>query len=277
MNTSEPERSESVLQELKNASVTFFYRLNSRPAIPCAFLFSVFGAWFTFLPGSVYFLNRDAAMGLGVELLGGVLLVVCLSWIGWRDKSKNGINYRELEATLVGVKRRFYILTTYTYLFNSLEEIEPPVNRTHVKDCRRQLDKLASLKPEVEIRILVMDPDSEGAKERQKHRPDSNVIENIRENCHELHKWKLNFNGRWNKVAVRVYRDLPRLSLKIWDDTCSVAFFERGKPQSSCKRTEVFASSPIGKLVEASFNDLWEDEQTMTIEQYVVQKSSCLD
>ena len=274
MNTKEPTRNESILQELRTAAVTCLYRAKSRPAIPFALLFTFFGAWFIFFPASVPFLNFDVTTGLGVEFLGGVLLVVCLSWISWRDKSKNGINYRELEATLVGVKRRFYLLTTYTYLFNSKNEIEPPVNETHVEDCRRQLDKLASLKPEVEIRILVMDPDSEGATERQKHRPNSKVIENIRENCQELHQWKLQFNGRWNKVAVRVYKDLPRLSLKIWDDTCSVAFFERGKPQSSCKRTEVFASSPIGKLVEASFNDLWEDEQTVTIEQYFEREST---
>jgi hypothetical protein len=58
------------------------------------------------------------------------------------------------------------------------------------------------------------------------------------------------------------------------DNFASISFYYRDRPISEMTRYEFFLDSPLGAFVEKTFDDLWSDSQTMTLEAYLQERSA---
>ena len=71
------------------------------------------------------------------------------------------------------------------------------------------------------------------------------------------------------RFQVRLFSRTPPFSLFQTDDFGSISFYFRDRPVSEVKRYEFFMDSPVGEFVEKTFDDLWRDSKTITIEEYI--------
>jgi hypothetical protein len=115
----------------------------------------------------------------------------------------------------------------------------------------------------------LLNPSSDGAKQRCNDRRNADVLGCINSNIEFL--WELKKQFPSPSFEVRVYDTLPRISLFQWDDLVSVAFFERDRSISESPRTEIRTNNPLGHFVLSAFDDLWNDSHTITLEKFVEQ------
>ena len=72
-----------------------------------------------------------------------------------------------------------------------------------------------------------------------------------------------------NRVEIRLFSRMPPFSLFLTDNFASISFYYRDRPISEITRYEFFMDSPIGGFVDKTFDDLWRDEQTVTLENHL--------
>ncbi len=57
------------------------------------------------------------------------------------------------------------------------------------------------------------------------------------------------------------------------DNFASISFYFRDRPISEVTRYELFMDSPVGGFVEKTFDDLWHDPQTQSLEAFFAARS----
>ena len=67
---------------------------------------------------------------------------------------------------------------------------------------------------------------------------------------------------------------MPPFALFQTDNFASISFYFRDRPISEVARYEFYMDSPIGVFVEKTFDDLWHDDQTITLDDYLRQLPS---
>src|SRR5262245_19520296 len=70
------------------------------------------------------------------------------------------------------------------------------------------------------------------------------------------------------RIEVRLLWRMPAFALFQTDNFASMSFFYRDRPVREVAGYEFFMDSPVGVFVEKTFDDLWRDERTVTLESY---------
>ena len=122
----------------------------------------------------------------------------------------------------------------------------------------------------VGIQILFLHPGSWAAQLRAEERKDEDVIGRILESLATLRALmtQLEGTGARDRVEIRLFARMPPFALFQTDDFASISFYYRDRPISEVTRYEFFRDSPLGEFVEKTFDDLWRDERTVTLEEY---------
>lgn len=131
----------------------------------------------------------------------------------------------------------------------------------------------AALDRGVEVKILLLDPDSSAAQQRadELERRRINVAAHIMENLRHLHEFR--DRGieprRRAKLRISVYDASPSIQLYQWDGRGLISFFPIGEVSFDVPQLEVDMASPWGQFVDRRFDELWESEENVrSLDQY---------
>ncbi len=215
---------------------------------------------------------KDILLGLGVNLLSSVVFFVLLELYWQRMKRANGkevdgFDYLKF-ARNIKKSKQVRVLGTYIY---------PLTDHPGHADQRRAL--LQGLRDSIRrpgfagIQLLFLHPASPAAQSRAAERRDDDVIRRIEECVDTLRNLVKEFDDdpAKHRIEVRLFWRVPPFSLFQVDNFASISFFFRDRPISEVARYEFFVDSPVGDFVEKTFDDLWRDERTMTLQVYVDQ------
>jgi hypothetical protein len=123
------------------------------------------------------------------------------------------------------------------------------------------------------LQILFLHPESEAARSRAAERQDDVVIQRMQESLATLRDLIKKFSGdpAEQRIEVKLFMRMPPFSLFQTDNFGSISFFYRDRPISEVTRYEFFLDTPIGRFVEKTFDDLWRDEKTILLEDFLKQ------
>jgi hypothetical protein len=215
---------------------------------------------------------RDILLGLGVNLLSSVVFFILLELYWQRMKQANGkeidgFDYLKF-ARNIPRSKEVRILGTFIYPFTD--------HPGHSNERRALLSALtdALRRPSfVGLQVLFLHPESEAARSRAAERRDDDVMLRMQESLATLTDLIKRFAGdpAAHRIEVKLFMRMPPFSLFQMDNFASISFFYRDRPISEVTRYEFFIDSPIGKFVEKTFDDLWRDEGTIYLENYLKQ------
>jgi hypothetical protein len=180
-------------------------------------------------------------------------------------KEIDGFDYLKF-ARNISRSKEVRILGTFIYPFTD--------HPGHSKERQALLTALidALRRPSfVGLQILFLHPESEAARSRAAERRDDDVIQRMHESLATLTDLIQQFSGESaaQRIEIKLYMRMPPFSLFQMDDFASLSFFYRDRPISEVTRYEFFLDTPIGKFVEKTFDDLWRDERTIPLEDYL--------
>ena len=123
------------------------------------------------------------------------------------------------------------------------------------------------------MQILFLHPESPAAQSRAAERKDDDVLRRMQEAPSTLRGLVKLFEGDplGYRLEIRLYWRTPPFSLFQMDNFASMSFYFRDRPISEVTRYEFFMDSAIGVFVEKTFDDLWRNERTVTLEDYLQQ------
>lgn len=212
--------------------------------------------------------NLEAiAVNVGTGLVGTALAFLLLNYYLPRisnayGKRTEGITYSTIAANIARSRHRVRILSTFVYPLTS----HPDYRGLHDEF----MDALATAlraNSRLDVRILILDPASDAAKQRSEER-DDDVIRRIRENLLALHRLR---SGQevFRRIDVKLFDRLPPLSMFEWDDRASMSFYPRNKAITETARFDFATSTPLGTFMDDTFDDVWTDEKTRALDDYI--------
>ncbi len=214
--------------------------------------------------------TRELTLGLGLNLLSSVVIFLLLElyWDRVRlvnGKEVGGFDYGTF-ARNIERSRRVRLLATFVYPLTD-----------HPNYARERTHLLAAITAAVRrpdfggMQVLILNPDSSAARQRAEERKDDAIIKRIREAVETLAGLAKQLDGGpgFDRLQVRLYSRTPPFALFQTDDFASISFYYRDRPISEVARYEFFADSPLGGFVERTFDDLWQDERTVPLAEYV--------
>ena len=216
---------------------------------------------------------KDILLGVGVNLLSSIVFFVLLETY-WRQmkrtngKEVDGFDYSKF-ARNVARSKRVRVLGTFIYPFT-----EHPNHAVDRQSLLQALRVTVSRPAFVGVQILFLHPASFAARSRAEERKDDDVLLRMAEALATLSAFieSLEAGPTRNRVEVRLFSRMPPFSLFQTDNFGSISFFYRDRPVSEVTRYEFFIDSPLGGFVEKTFDDLWLDEKTVTLDDYFREK-----
>jgi hypothetical protein len=209
--------------------------------------------------------------GYGQEIMvnvGASLIMVALSFVVFdpifENMRRNAVeehrtlNHDQLVENISGSMVEVDILETWTGL---LED----------RHRDRFLDGLTSaLRHGVEVRILLLDPESSAAEQRAEELHHTQVPLLIMDNLRHLYHLRRGLDPLVaRQLHVRVYDASPSIQLYRWDDKALISFFPVGVRAYDARQIEAFMSSPLGDFVASRFEDLWNESTTRRLEDFM--------
>jgi hypothetical protein len=209
--------------------------------------------------------------GYGQEIMvnvGASLLMVALSFVVFdpifESMRRNAVeehrtlNHDQLVENITTAMVEVDILETWTGL---LEE----------RHRERFLDGLSSaLRHGVELRVLLLDPESSAAEQRAEELHHTQVPLLIMDNLRHLHQLRRSLDPLVaRQLQVRVYDASPSIQLYRWDDKAFISFFPVGVRAYDARQIEAFMSSPLGEFVAGRFEELWNESTTRRLEDFM--------
>lgn len=214
--------------------------------------------------------GKDVFFGLGVNLLSSVTFFVLLEvyWQRMRranGKEVGGFDYGRF-ARNVARSRQVRVLGTFIYPLTD--------NTAHDRDRAALVAALgqALARPSFAgAQFLFLDPRSGAARTRAAERKDDDVLRRMGEclaTLRGLHKLFEGLPGH-ARFEIRLFARTPPFALFLTDGFGSISFYYSDRPISEVTRYEFFTDTPLGEFVEKTFDDLWHDSKTVTLEQYI--------
>ncbi|GAA4719172.1 hypothetical protein [Phytohabitans rumicis] len=223
------------------------------------------------LSGIALLVAGKGVAGYGQDImvnLGASLVMVALSFVVFdpifEDMRRNAVeqhrtlNHDQLVAHIAAARTEVDILETWTGL---------------LEDSHRErfLSALGvALARGVEVRILLLDPESAAAEQRAEELHHTQVpvliMDNLRHLYH-LHRTLDPLTAR--QLRVRVYDASPSIQLYRWDDKAYISFFPVGVRAYDARQIEAFMSSPLGEFVASRFEELWSDRTTRRMDEFM--------
>ena len=159
------------------------------------------------------------------------------------------------------------ILDTWTCLINEDE---------YRKDFEPALKE--AIRNGAKVEILLIEPDSEGARQRAAELGGSgiDVIEEIRR-ClrrfgrlqQEVEEEITNSGDGQKHLEIKLYNASPSIYLHWCDDQTYWSFFSVNKRADKTPQLEVPISAQLGRYLAHRFDELWEDDDTRPLDQYL--------
>ena len=215
---------------------------------------------------------KDILLGLGVNLFSSVVFFVLLELYWQKMKRANGkevdgFDYLKF-ARNIRRSKEVRMLSTFIYPFTN-----HPTHGNERQVLLSALEETIRQPMFVGIRVLFLHPASPPAHSRAAERKDDDVILRMEESLATLRALVQQFDGdpRRNRIEIRLFWRTPPFALFQVDNFASISFYFRDRPISEVARYEFFMDSPIGVFVEKTFDDLWRDELTVTLEDYLRQ------
>ncbi len=209
--------------------------------------------------------------GYGQDILvnlGASLAMVALSFVVFdpifEDLRKNAVeehrtlDHDELIRHIAAARTEVDILETWTGL---LED-------SHRDRFLHAVD--SALGHGVDVRVLLLDPDSAAAEQRAEELHHAQVPMLIMENLRYLYRLRRELDSRLaRQLQVRVYDASPSVQLYRWDDKALMSFFPVGVRAYDARQIEAYMDSPLGQFMESRFDELWASSTTRTIEDFM--------
>jgi hypothetical protein len=147
------------------------------------------------------------------------------------------------------------ILETWTGL------LEEPFREPFLAGLRTALLNQAT------VRILLLDPDSEGAQLRAKELRQRDVPLAIMANLHHLSRLRLELNEDVRiRLKVRVYDASPSVQMYRCDNKAFISFFPIDQSTYDAQQIETMMNTPIGDFVQGRFEELWSASTTVRLQ-----------
>lgn len=213
--------------------------------------------------------GKDICLGVGVNLLSSVVFFVLLEMY-WQQlrrangKEVDGFDYGKF-ARNVARSKQVRVLGTFIYPFT-----EHPAHAADRKALIRGLHEAIAKPGFTGVQVLFLHPSSFAARSRAEERKDDNVLLRMAEALATLREFtaSLGTHPARGRVEVRLFSRMPPFSLFQTDNFGSISFYYRDRPVSEVTRYEFFVDSPLGGFVEKTFDDLWRDEKTVTLDDF---------
>jgi hypothetical protein len=215
---------------------------------------------------------KDILLGLGVNLLSSVVFFVLLE-LYWQQmkrangKEVDGFDYLQF-ARNIRKSKEVRMLGTFIYPLT-----DHPKHNHERQALLEALTETIRRPSFVGIQILFLHPASPAALARAAERKDDDVLRRMQESLATLRRLVKTFDEdpRRIRVEIRLFWRTPPFALFQTDNFASISFYFRDRPISEVARYEFFMDSPVGVFVEKTFDDLWRDERTVTLEDYLQQ------
>jgi hypothetical protein len=220
--------------------------------------------------------NLEAiAVNVGTGLVGTALAFLLLNYYLPRisnayGKRTEGITYSAIAANIARSRYRVRILSTFVYPLTSHSDY-----RELHDEFVNALATALRANGRLEVRILILDPASDAAKQRSEER-DDDVIRRIRENLLAFHRLR---SGQevFRRIDVKLFDRLPPLSMFEWDDRASMSFYPRNKAITETSRFDFSTSTPLGTFMDDTFDDVWTDEKTRALDESLARRPRTTD
>ena len=217
---------------------------------------------------------KDILLGVGVNLLSSVVFFVLLETY-WRQmkqangKEVDGFDYSKF-ARNAARSKHVRVLGTFIYPLT-----EHPAHASDRQALLQALRDAIARPPFLGVQMLFLHPSSFAARSRAEERKDDDVLGRMAEALATLNAFiaSLNPGPSRNRIEVRLFSRMPPFSLFQTDNFGSISFYYRDRPVSEVTRYEFFIDSPLGGFVEKTFDDLWSEEKTVTLDQYMHEPS----
>lgn len=218
------------------------------------------------LLASSYFMSiywRDLSVNIAADLIGVVVALVVINPFIARaelriDSVLDRFDHRAFIRQVLDARRQILILTTWTDLLQS--GYRDPF-----------LDSLqTALNHGVEVRILLLAPDSMAAEQRTNDlQQRTNVVEKIYENLQDLHTFQRGFKSLpEGRFEIRIYSALPPVQLYQADDHIVVSFYPLNSTSWHSAQYQTSPYAQLGAFVNEKFNELWDAPSTRMLDQF---------
>jgi len=128
----------------------------------------------------------------------------------------------------------------------------------------------AALRNGVEVRILLLDPESAAAAQRAEELHHTQVPLLIMDNLRHLYHLRRGLDPLTaRQLQVRVYDASPSIQLYRWDEKAFISFFPVGVRAYDARQIEAFMASPLGEFVAGRFEELWGDRTTRRMDDFM--------
>ena len=217
---------------------------------------------------------KDILLGLGVNLFSSVVFFVLLELYWQKMKRANGkevdgFDYLEF-ARNIRRSKEVRILSTFIYPFT-----DHPTHANERQVLLLALEETIRQPSFIGIQLLFLHPASPAAHSRAAERTDDDVLRRMEESLATLQALVQQFEGdpRRSRIEIKLFWRTPPFALFQVDNFASISFYFRDRPISEVARLEFFMDSPIGVFVEKTFDDLWRDERTVTLVDFLQQRT----
>jgi hypothetical protein len=169
-----------------------------------------------------------------------------------------GVDLTGMIASIVKSRQPVRVLEISTYLLADQHRFE------FLKAVRTAVAR------GVQVQILILDPETDSAVQRDRELVDIDLLGLIRSNL--LHLWQLSQEPdmtKWPDVfAVRLYSNLPGLQIYQSEQRAHIALFIPGMRSDRAPQLVTKLATTLGGYAGEYFDDVWNADSTFTLDGY---------
>lgn len=207
--------------------------------------------------------RKNLSLNLAADLIGTIVVLFLIAPLIERaelrhDSVLERFDHRAFIRQVADARRRIMILEMWTDL------LQGGYQRPFLSAVRAALDQ------NVEVRMLLLDPDARAAEQRADDLlRRTNVVDNILDNLLILHEFRSALpESLQRRIEVRVYSALPPVQMYRVDDQVVVSFYPVNITSWNAAQYQTNPRAQLGTFVGTKFDELWEAPSTRTLEQF---------